>query len=228
MSTNAASEREPDRSDAGLAFFGRVTASVSHELNNVISIIDQTAGLLEDLIAGEERGIPITTERLSQAAASIKKQTDRGLHIIQRLNRFAHSADYPVVEFDVNEVMENLVALTRRLADLKRAGLELKSCPTQLQVTGNPFLLQQAIFAVIGLGLGSVERDDVIEVVIEGDGGGSTITVTCPREINTDDNTFVALHQVADRLQGNLSVNNEAGKTEFRLYIPKCPLDAGC
>jgi hypothetical protein len=32
-----------------LAFFGKINASISHELKNVMAIISETAGLLKDL-----------------------------------------------------------------------------------------------------------------------------------------------------------------------------------
>ena len=51
-----------------LAFFGAITASVSHELNNVMSIIDQNNGLLKDLLAV---GHPISNERLERINNSI-------------------------------------------------------------------------------------------------------------------------------------------------------------
>ena len=46
--------RSPDRDLAarqnGFAFFGAITASLSHELNNVLATIKELSGLLEDLV----------------------------------------------------------------------------------------------------------------------------------------------------------------------------------
>jgi hypothetical protein len=33
----------------GLQFFGKISASVSHEIKNVLAVIGENAGLLEDL-----------------------------------------------------------------------------------------------------------------------------------------------------------------------------------
>ena len=89
MSSDSGDEREQLRREKDLAFFGAITASVSHELNNVISIVYQTAGLLNDLLAGAQRGRPISDERLEQIAIRIGEQTERGAAIIKRLNAFA-------------------------------------------------------------------------------------------------------------------------------------------
>ena len=37
------------KEEAGLRFFGMMTASVSHEIKNVLAIINENAGLMSDL-----------------------------------------------------------------------------------------------------------------------------------------------------------------------------------
>ena len=206
--------------DSSLTFFGKVTASVSHELNNVISIIDQTGGLLQDLIAGEERGIPITTERLSQAVTSILKQTGRGLEIIKRMNRFAHSADFPVTEFDANETIDNLVALTRRLADLKRARLEYKTYPAELMVTGNPFLLQQVIFGMIGLMLADAERDDIYKITVGSDNSLFSVAVAGPSRGEADNKILTELRELSGGIGGQLKIYVKDESIAYNLMVP--------
>ncbi len=208
----------------GLAFFGAVTASVSHELNNVISIIDQTAGLIEDMIAGEEKGVPLSVERLAQAAVSIRKQTERGLHIIRRLNRFAHSADHAVVEYDVNEVIGNLVDLSRRLADLKRVRIDAKPYFSPLKVIGNPFSLQQMVFGIFQILFSVVQRDDTIRVEMEAGQSGAVVTVTtCCRPVTVDEDRLEVLKSLADGAGGQLVITPGDTGTEFRLAVPDRP-----
>ncbi|MEJ2737106.1 MAG: histidine kinase dimerization/phospho-acceptor domain-containing protein, partial [Anaerolineae bacterium] len=149
MTDDSGNNREKQVGEKELAFFGAITASVSHELNNVISIIDQTAGLLQDLLAGAREDQPIPNERLQRIADSVAAQTDRGVRIIKRLNTFAHSVDDPVKEFEINPTVENLVALARRFASLKRVELEAKLPDTPPKVTNNPFRVQQALFTCL-------------------------------------------------------------------------------
>jgi len=47
-----------------LKFFGKMTASISHELKNVLAIINENAGLLEDLCAMAEKGRPVDPVRI--------------------------------------------------------------------------------------------------------------------------------------------------------------------
>jgi C4-dicarboxylate-specific signal transduction histidine kinase len=212
-------ESEQNQLAGSLAFFGAVTASVSHELNNVISIIDQTAGLIEDMIAGEERGVPISIERLGTASATVRKQTGRGLDIIHRLNRFAHSADLPLVEFDVNEVLTNLVELTQRLASLKRADLVLTPFSESLKITANPFLLQQILFTAIRLFLTVVEANDIIEVSASKAESEVVAWIKCPREFTASDHDLVALQALAERESGGLAFESNEGGSLFSVRV---------
>jgi len=179
MNQNTGSEEEKLLMENSLTFFGAITASVSHELNNVISIINQTAGLLDDLLIGSREGRPIKTERLEKMAGSVKNQTDRGIDIIRRLNKFAHSTDEPVREYDPGDMIENLVSLTRRLADMKKVTLEMVPADGPVPVVGNPFQAQQAVFMAIRLALSTslendtiriemLEQEDVLKLLISG------------------------------------------------------------
>ncbi len=201
----------------GLAFFGAVTASVSHELNNVISIIDQTTGLVEDMIAAVDRGKPISVEKLDQVVASLQKHTTRGLGIIKRLNTFAHSSDVPQREYDVGESVRNLVELARRLAGLKRVALDLQVPDEPVMITGNPFLMQQLLFASIQRALQDAQRDDVVIVRVAGAAAGAEVAVDAPELPLTGDEFISPLIASLLRLApGTLEVTTESGRTIFR------------
>ena len=101
--------------ETGLQFFGRISASISHDLKNVLAIINENAGLLEDLTLMADRGQPIDPTRLKIMAATVQKQIGRADHILNNMKRFAHSFDQTVVEVDLNQTMELFMALTERL-----------------------------------------------------------------------------------------------------------------
>jgi C4-dicarboxylate-specific signal transduction histidine kinase len=206
--------------DDGLAFFGAVTASVSHELNNVISIIDQTAGLLQDMIAAENQGTPMNIERLSAAVKTVQTQTGRGLSIISRLNRFAHSADESHVEFDAAEVLGNLVELCQRLAGLKYARIEMTSPTEPLKMAGNPFLVQATVFLSIRAALDATERDDTIRVSTGVAGEGTLVRLQCPRQINTAHPDIVALRFISGHMNAQVEVNNDEQPSVVEITFP--------
>jgi signal transduction histidine kinase len=220
VNSESSEKRSPSGPKKSLAFFGAVTASVSHELNNVISIIDQSAGLMEDMIIGEEKGIPLSVERLSETVASIQKQAGRGLKIIQRLNRFAHSSDFPVTEFDLNETVSNLVELSRRLAGLRRADTEYTPVPVETKITGNPFLLQQALFEIIMILLGSAERGDIITVKASSTDSGAAIEASLPRQFDIPEDRLATVEEMAEALEGELTHGVGEDVTSMKISIP--------
>jgi signal transduction histidine kinase len=221
MNRDTESRSGGDLLGGGLAFFGAVTASVSHELNNVISIIDQTAGLLEDMLAGDAKGFPISMERLASVVESLQKQTGRGLQIIRRLNRFAHSADFPLTEFSVNEVMENLIGLSGRLADLKRVRLEMEPPAESPAVTGNPFLLQQIVFNIIRLFLSSAEKNDTIKIAVGRDEDNIAVIIAFSRLIGDRRAEFAGLNVVATHISGHIEVSESDNHTSVRVIVPR-------
>ena len=90
-------------SETGLQFFGKMSASISHEMKNVMAIINENAGLLEDLTVMAEKGMPIDPQRLRTQASRIMKQIRRGDDIIKGMNRFAHSVDEPWRQVELND-----------------------------------------------------------------------------------------------------------------------------
>lgn len=221
MTADSSSRPEPPIMPDGLAFFGRVSASVSHELNNVISIIDQTAGLLEDLLAGAGRGRPITNDRLESIVLSLQKQTQRGLTIIKRLNTFAHGTDSPQLEFDINDAVANLGELCQRLAGLKRVTLEVHLVDQPLNVIGSPFALQQALFAAIGQVFAVAERDNLVEVTVTIANGSLQVLVSGPAipddRMEFDIDTVRGF--VAD-MNIEIAITNNANRTTFSYTFP--------
>ncbi|MEW6238059.1 MAG: hypothetical protein AB1656_21935 [Candidatus Omnitrophota bacterium] len=135
------------REDKGLAFFGRVTASVSHEMNNVLAIVNELAGLVNDLLYGLKQGDDNGLERLGQAAEGIQKQIRRGEEIVKRMNRFAHSVDDPISEFDLHVVIADMAAMAQRRAALKGVRFETMLCQEPIMITGVRFEIQRLAFA---------------------------------------------------------------------------------
>jgi len=224
MTNHSHQEQNQDRPDSRLSFFGAITASISHELNNVISIIDQTNGLLEDLVAANESEITMTSDRLASIASGIQKQTERGLTIIKRLNRFAHSSDFPVTEYNPGEILENLCAICQRLADMKRVKLIFKSAPDSDRVTGNPFLLQQTVFEIIRAFLNIAQKDNEIAVEYLTAENQPTIIISGPSpETEWSDSDTAGVSMGIAELGAELDIAYNPDISRFRIILPQNP-----
>lgn len=141
--------------ETGLQFFGKMSASISHEIKNVLAIINENAGLLEDLTVMAGRGLPVDPERLKTQAGRIIKQIRRGDDIVKGMNRFAHSVDDPLRQADLHDTLGFMCTLSGRFASMRGITLELEPPSTQVPITTNPFFLQNLIWLCLDFAMGS-------------------------------------------------------------------------
>ena len=171
---------QPEQTAAGLRFFGVVTASVSHELNNVNSTIEQIAGLLEDHLTALASGHEPDPARLQSVHERIRLQTRRAAGIIERLNRFAHTTDDPRTRFELHTLLENLVGLCQRLAQQRRVELRTVDRGEELWSEGDPFLLARTIFDGLEWLWKSASPGSVIEAAAFQEGEQGVIQLSGP------------------------------------------------
>jgi signal transduction histidine kinase len=134
---------------SGLQFFGKVSASVSHELKNVLAIINENAGLLEDLTFAARRGSPIDPEKLERAVQNFAKQIRRADDILKNMNRFAHSVDQFESQVDLGELAGLVAQLAARKAAMGRILLETRPPSQPVILTTNPFLLENLVWLTL-------------------------------------------------------------------------------
>ena len=139
-----------------LGFFGILGASLSHEVNNVMAIINELNGLMDDLLMAVDRGRELDAAKIKDIVSRIGDQVGRGKQLIQQLNKLSHSVDEPKCSLDPVESIERIVAMCRRLADLRRISLELVTQPSGQQMLGSPFELQHAVFRCVEIALDSL------------------------------------------------------------------------
>jgi C4-dicarboxylate-specific signal transduction histidine kinase len=132
------------------AFMGKITAAMTHEMKNVLAVIKETNGLMEDLLATMPEGAWPHRERMIKAIASIQKQVQRGSELSTRLNSFAHSPDRPVTQVDLSDLVDHILYLCRRFARLKEVTLEIPPASQKnIVLVTSPLHLQMALFLAI-------------------------------------------------------------------------------
>ena len=164
--------------EQALSFFGTITASLSHEINNSVAIITELSGLQEDLLLGAEQGRPIDNGKMLELSQRITNQVKKGREFIKRLNRFAHTVDNAITDYDLREVLDQLAALAQRFAFLKGVNLEASLEKESVKIRGNPFGLQQAVFICIRLVIDASNKDETISVTFEKEEPGARILIT--------------------------------------------------
>ncbi len=153
--------------ESALQFFGKMSASISHEINNVLAIINENAGLLEDVTLMEKRGIPLDPEKLKKISAKVMEQVKRANGITQNMNRFAHSVDETERMVDIADTMEFMIILSSRLSDMKRVSFTIDSGSDRIEITTNPFLLQNVIWLCLEYMINLAKSGDTVPISVE-------------------------------------------------------------
>jgi len=174
--------------DEGLAFFGGIVAGQSHEITNVLNIINELAGLERDLLEGAAAGRPVDIEKLLEITDKIEAQVRRGVIIVSHVSRFAHSTDLPVAVFDLGEVLEEVLFLAERIARLGRAELSSELPAKPISMEGSPFRVQQVVFTCIDIVLAALSGERRIALACRDDGDGAEISIstTDPIELTSE------------------------------------------
>jgi C4-dicarboxylate-specific signal transduction histidine kinase len=211
-----------NRGRSGLEFFSAIAASVTHELNNSLSIIDQSQGLLADLIAASEAGRAIEPQRVKTVQERIDRQVRNGVAIVGRFNRFAHSLDDPAGRFDLCGQTDNIVALSRRFAEMKKVRLACNLPDGEMAVSGDAFLLLQALFMCMQMLLEGSEEGDRLEVSVEQEESAHVISVagTAKSAVKEDDERCEQLARLMQAFDGTYNIEQGAlGGTALNLHV---------
>jgi C4-dicarboxylate-specific signal transduction histidine kinase len=152
---------------AGLQFFGKMCASISHDIKNVLAVINENAGLVEDLCFAAERGKPLDPLRLKRVATDVKAQVRRGDGIISGMNRFAHSVDAESAQVNLPELIELLSALCSRFAAMHGVALEVDRSDSAATAETSPFLLLNLLWLCLEQAMAAAGPDRTIALTAE-------------------------------------------------------------
>ena len=128
-----------------LRFIGKILAGFTHESKNYIAIVKESAGLIGDMIQlGEKAGDE--SQAYLEIIHSIEEQIEKATNLFRHLNRFSHRMDTELCTFNVNETLEELIALLTRFAHQKKISLEKDFQQDIPSINNNPSLLQLLVF----------------------------------------------------------------------------------
>ena len=160
---------------AGLQFFGKMCASISHDIKNVLAVINENAGLLEDFCLMAEKGRPIDPARLKRLAGDIQEQIRRGDRIVTGMNRFAHSADAPSMDVDLSELTDLLAALALRFAAARGVQVHVKRPRGAVRITTAPFVLLNLMWLCLDEAMAFAGPERTVELAAEDSADGACL-----------------------------------------------------
>jgi C4-dicarboxylate-specific signal transduction histidine kinase len=192
-----------------IGFMGKVTASLSHEIKNTLAIINESVGLMGDLLRKDAPGDWPPYSRLTTLLASVEEQVQRSAAIVKRLNQFAHSMDKSLVDLDLNETVRQTVILAQRFATLRRVNLETELDSKPLHLLSDPFRLLYVIFGFIERAINCSPKEAAVRVKTERSGEMFQVTVT--------DQGTVEAGKIRALLSASFSAEAEQGESDLAL-----------
>ena len=212
-------DRPPREED--LAFFGRIAADVSHDMRNVLSVISEYSGLMDDLLGLAERGSAPDCAKLRQLCAKTAQKLRDGTETMERFSRFAHAADEPTAPCDLTAVTETIAALARRRVALAGSRMEVDLPAKVIAVTTGLFALQHVLFAAIELVVESLDDGAPVHIKLAAEGPAAVITISgsaaCAADLSHRTAQFAA---ALDQLKGKIETAWTAGIRSLFVTIP--------
>ncbi|MCW8994482.1 MAG: hypothetical protein OQK77_01570 [Psychromonas sp.] len=161
-----------------IKFIGKITAGVTHELNNVLASIREISGLMTDILSiTDEKSFP-RKEKFQTSLGKIQNQVQRGVKLTSQLNKFSHLTDNYKNDIDLNELLEHLIFLTERFARIKNVALQNQSINQTITINTDPLRLQMALFNCISYLLNQTVIGGEISISPEKKGNECLVSIT--------------------------------------------------
>ena len=164
------------QNDQDLVFFGKINADISHELKNILAIISETAGLLNDLTALVEKGKKIDIDMFRTCSQDIEEEIQRGFATVRQMNTFSHSVDTSVKRLNLLDVLRLMINIAGFLSYAGRIRVNPPQ-DAKLMILTCPFKLQQLIYEAIVFAFKATGPGEEIQISVYPDkNGGARIT----------------------------------------------------
>lgn len=202
---------------ACLQVFGKISAAVSHDLKNVLAIVNENAGLLDDLALRAAKGGEIPLDRLNVATSRMLKQVKRGDAVLKNLNRFAHTTDAPLLQGNVAETVALMVDLAGRQAAMRETVITV--APDAAMVSTCLVYLESFVYLLLRHALEVLPRKESVEIAVAAEGETVCIRLVNPAGLPLiQDDVFPGAQEKA--LMERLKIDLQALPGTVALRLP--------
>jgi nitrogen-specific signal transduction histidine kinase len=154
-----------------LSFIGKVLSVFSHEINNHLAILKESAGLIGDLIELGKTSSRKDLKEILKITQSIKNQIEQTTYFCDKLNGFGHGMEEPLSAFNIHQSIEELMVLLRRFINQKMICLEKDFTANMPLIYSNPLKIQFLIFCLVEKHLKRLDKNSriIIKTVYSND-----------------------------------------------------------
>lgn len=208
----------------GLLFFSKTNRLISHDLKNILAIISETSGLMNELLEMRESGADLPPGKIRALSNSIIKEVARANDLTRCMNSFAHTVDILLAETDVVQTVTLAIAISRLDADLQPIRFPItanKPCP----VYTSPLFLQNLVYNTLKQSLGNSDAgappETKIPIILDDDGRSIHIVFSGLAAFNQPGRPTAEQAFLAKTLSATITV--DAADNDVRIVLPKNP-----
>jgi signal transduction histidine kinase len=150
---------------AKMATIGRLAASVAHEINNPLAIINEKAGLLKDLVLHTENH-PHRDKTLS-SLDWITKSVERCGSVTHRLLGFTRRMETKGESIDLAELLLDVLSFTGKEASHRNITINKRFSDATPLVVGDRGPIQQVFLNLINNAFAAVSDGGVIDLTVD-------------------------------------------------------------
>lgn len=147
-----------------MASIGRMAASISHEINNPLAIINEKAGLIKDLfeIKKQYAGDP----KLQGMVDAILDAVKRASKVTRRLLAFARNMESGKENIDVKLMIQEVLSFIEKEAEINAIRIEIKAPDSPPLIQSDKGKLQQIFLNIINNAFDAMKKGGhlVIEI----------------------------------------------------------------
>ncbi|MFY7992536.1 MAG: ATP-binding protein [Bacteriovoracaceae bacterium] len=225
---------------AKLASLGEMAASIAHEINNPLAIIQGSA---EQLMRGYEKE-SITKERQEQSVKKIIGTTERISKIVRSLKTLSRNGDKdPFKDFYLKDVIDDCLEITRQNLQEKKIKLIVTPIIPDLKIFGQQVQISQVLMNLINNAYHAIENspdekwirielnkyDHYIELHISDSGAGIPEVIRekimepffTTKDVGKGTGLGLSISKaIIENHGGTLKLDEEAKNTTFTITLP--------
>lgn len=225
-----------------LAALGALSAGTAHEINNPLAIINEAAGWLRDRVNKNE-SIPADLHSdLNLVLEKIESSVKRARRITHQMLAFSRQTDSLIKEFDLSELVLEVVELTRKTASENCIKVTATCEEKDLRIWSDPYQVRQVLVNLVTNGLQSLGSDGNVDIVVKSNRTNAIVVVKDngpgipPENIEKIFEPFFTTKPpgegtglglsvsrgIIEKLGGAISVESKLGKGAiFQVILPK-------
>ncbi|MBI5747611.1 MAG: response regulator [Nitrospinae bacterium] len=230
-----------------LSAIGKLAANVAHEINNPVTAINLSAGMIDKIMndlkatLSNDEALGVKAQKITEGIEIIKRNTEKISYIVKNTLQYARKPKDEKGEVDINQLLDKFVEFAEKQGTLSRINIIKNFSPINKKISAISDQLEQVFFNLITnardampnggtITISTCIKDKSAEITFSDAGHGipedKISSIFDPffttKEIGKGTGLGLSIcKEIIEGHGGNISVKSKVGKgTEFIIRLP--------